>query len=39
MHYTPIKMRWTPSEQRVFALLSERRYAELIKFCKQLVAN
>ena len=35
-HYKPIRMKWTPAEQRVFELLSMRRYAELAEFCNRL---
>ena len=39
MNYNPKHFRWTAAEQRVFALLNERRYAELIRFCNQLVKH
>ena len=36
--YKPIRFKWTPAEQRVFELLSMRRYAELAEFCQKLIA-
>lgn len=39
MNYTSRYFRWTPAEQCVFTPLNERRYADLIRFCKQLVTS
>jgi len=41
MHHTykPIRIKWTPIEQRVFTLLTMRRWNELAELCKRIAEN